>query len=565
MVRPIRIGTRKSKLAIIQAIKVRQALENAGLQCVLIPISSHGDRSLGGDLSAKVGQFVDGIDRLLISGEADITVHSAKDVPVDSKSGIRALAYLARGATSDFVLSKEMNGWKKLTKVLQNKSSKRLMDVLEDLPMKSKVGTVSGRRQSFLLSSRPDIIPISVRGHIETRLDGLLDGRVSFLILAEIGLKRLHESNEISKRHLGLDAIRIREEDWPTAPGQGAIAVHCRDEDSSLTEKIRTILNHEPTFNEVERERGVLKRLGGGCLYPAGVLSMGSLITTAVSPSDWRSKYARGETFEIARYKGDFESFIFEDKSLDKMSEKIERNKPTLITTLTSDRISTQLRKKGIPTIDKPVVKLSPLAEAWPRDFLSVESRKSSWPILVLTSPFAAKCAALVSESNPEVAKIPWLTLGEGTHKACFQAGITAAYCGMAINSENLVTYIRDSLPPGSTLFVPRSSSSDQSFCTSLAKMGFLVRQWIGYENTQTEVEGFSMAENDVLLVSSPSSAESWAKNQLPSPSTILSMGKSTTTALETTPYFQDSAILTLDGPTVEYILAFWESRSEEG
>ena len=205
------------------------------------------------------------------------------------------------------------------------------------------------------------------------------------------------------------------------------------------------------------------------------------------------------------------------------------------------------------------------MAEAWPRDFLSVESKKSSWPILVLTSPFAAKCAALVSKSNPEVAKIPWLTLGEGTHKACFQAGITAAYCGMAINSENLVTYIRDSLPPGSTLFVPRSSSSDQSFCTSLAKMGFLVRQWIGYENMQTEVERFSISENDVLLVSSPSSAESWAKNRLPSPSTILSMGKSTTTALETTPYFQDSAIKTLDGPTVEYILAFWESRSEEG
>ena len=96
MVRPIRIGTRKSKLAIIQAIKVRQALENAGLQCVLIPISSHGDRSLGGDLSARVGQFVDGIDRLLISGEADITVHSAKDVPVAEMSVADLLALSLR-------------------------------------------------------------------------------------------------------------------------------------------------------------------------------------------------------------------------------------------------------------------------------------------------------------------------------------------------------------------------------------------------------------------------------------------------------------------------------------
>ena len=563
-VRPIRIGTRKSELAIIQANKVKEELDSVGLHGVLIPISSHGDRSLGGDLSTKVGQFVDGIDRLLNSGEADITVHSAKDVPVDPKDGIRTLAYLTRGVTSDVVLSREMDGWPKLTTLLQNKSSKCLNEVLEYLPMKSKVGTVSGRRQSFLLSSRADIIPVSVRGHIETRLDRLLDGRVSFLILAEIGLKRLHESNAISKRHLALNAIRIREEDWPTAPGQGAIVVHCRDGKSELNEKIRTILNCESTSKEVERERGILQRLGGGCLYPAGVLSEGAKITTAVSPSDWRSKYARGETFEISRYHGDFESFNFEGSPPDQVPASIDIKEPTLITTLTSDRISTQLRRKGVPTLDKPVVTLSPLAEAWPKGFLGGEDRKSSWPILVLTSPFAAKCAALVSESNPDVAKIPWLTLGEGTHKACFQAGITAAYCGMANNSEDLVTYIRDSLPPGSRLFVPRSSNSDESFCNSLAEMGFLVRQWIGYENTHKEVESFSIGNSDVLLISSPSSAESWAKNRLPLPSTVLSMGKSTTMALETTPYFQDSAKMELDGPTVEYIVAFWESRSRE-
>lgn len=561
-VRPIRIGTRKSELAMIQATKVKDALESSGLRGVLIPISSQGDRSLGGDLSTKVGQFVDGIDQLLNSGEADITVHSAKDVPVDPKDGIRTLAYLARGETSDVVISKDMGGWPKLDTLLRDNKSKRLIEVLEDIPIKSKVGTVSGRRQSFLLSSRPDVIPVSVRGHIETRLDKLLDERARFLILAEVGLKRLYEQNAISKRHLALNAIRIREEDWPTAPGQGAIAVHCRDEESELNEKLSTILNHEQTSNEVERERRILKKLGGGCLYPAGVFSKGAIITTAVSPSDWRSKYARGEAFEITRYDGDYENFNFEGSQPVNDPVRIDIDEPSLITTLTSNRISTQLRRRGIPTIDKPVVKLSPLAEAWPQGFLGEEDKKSSWPILVLTSPFAAKCAALVSESNPDISKIPWLTLGEGTHKACFQAGITAAYCGMANNSEDLVTYIRDSLPPESRFFVPRSSNSDDYLCNSLADMGFFVRQWIGYENTQTEVETFSMENDSILLISSPSSAESWARNRLPLPGTVLSMGKSTTIALETTPYFQDSAICTLDGPTVESIAAFWESRS---
>ena len=100
----IRIGTRASNLAMWQATTVRDVLVKAGHDAVLVPLTSTGDRSLGGQLSASVGQFIHAIDDRLLSGEVDIAVHSAKDVPVDLDANIVSLAHLERGSTNDVVL-----------------------------------------------------------------------------------------------------------------------------------------------------------------------------------------------------------------------------------------------------------------------------------------------------------------------------------------------------------------------------------------------------------------------------------------------------------------------------
>ena len=99
------------------------------------------------------------------------------------------------------------------------------------IPKSGMVGTVSGRRQSFALAMRPDIIPIAVRGQVETRLKRLKEGRIDAIILAEIGLKRLYEIKALEPWILQFSAIRINELEWPTAPGQGSISIHCRTED----------------------------------------------------------------------------------------------------------------------------------------------------------------------------------------------------------------------------------------------------------------------------------------------------------------------------------------------
>ncbi|MEC8168001.1 MAG: hydroxymethylbilane synthase, partial [Candidatus Thermoplasmatota archaeon] len=188
----VRIGTRASNLAMWQANAVLEALAQHGIKAELVPLSSTGDRSLGGQLSASVGQFIHAIDDRLLAGEVDIAVHSSKDVPVDVDERIEHLAYLERGSTNDLVVVRKSDGLPSFDDVLNNRSSTPLGQVLEHFPAGATFGTVSGRRQSFLLSQRPDIIPLAVRGHVETRLSRLVEGRVDAVVLAEVGLARLN-------------------------------------------------------------------------------------------------------------------------------------------------------------------------------------------------------------------------------------------------------------------------------------------------------------------------------------------------------------------------------------
>ena len=135
----------------------------------------------------------------------------------------------------------------------------------------------------------------------------------------------------------------------------------------------------------------------------------------------------------------------------------------------------------------------------------------------------------------------------------------------MSKDSEQLVEYISENIANDSPLFVPRSSKSDSLFADSLTLLGFRVEAWTGYENMPMTVENTTIGQDDVLLISSSSSAKSWSDNNLKVPKTILSMGRKTTETIETTPYFQGTEVVTLEGPTLDYILDFWESNVRSG
>ena len=146
---------------------------------------------------------------------------------------------------------------------------------LEHIEHGSTFGTVSGRRQSLLLSQRPDLIPLSVRGHVETRIERLIEGRVDALILAEAGICRLRTTGVLDEHNEHLTAYRISSGDWPTAPGQGTVCIHCKTDRFEELSDLRKILNHAQTEADVIRERTILDMSGGGCLYPAGIEARG--------------------------------------------------------------------------------------------------------------------------------------------------------------------------------------------------------------------------------------------------------------------------------------------------
>ena len=264
---PIRIGTRSSNLAMWQARTVASALHEAGIETEIVQFKSMGDRSLGGNLSSAVGQFIHLIDQKLKEGLVDISVHSSKDVPTKTDDTVANLAYMKRSVTNDLILFNRQNDEPSLYNVLDDETSTSLSDLLNRIEHGSTFGTVSGRRQSLLLSRRPDLIPLSVRGHVETRIERLLEGRVDALVLAEAGIRRLRTTGVLDEHNEHLTAYRISSEDWPTAPGQGTVCIHCKSERFQELSDLRSILNHPQTEEDVIRERSILDKSGGCLLY----------------------------------------------------------------------------------------------------------------------------------------------------------------------------------------------------------------------------------------------------------------------------------------------------------
>ena len=554
----LKIGTRSSKLAIWQASAVKEILDEHGVESEIVEFTSLGDRSLGGNLSSSVGQFIHSIDNELVQESIDIAVHSSKDVPVEIPKVIENLAYLERGTTADLVLTKYRKDIPSLEETLDSNSSMNISDILEKFEHGSTFGTVSGRRQSFLLSTRPDIIPISVRGHVQTRIKRLIEGRADAIILAEIGLQRLRSTGLLEQFEGKISAYRINEMQWPTAPGQGAICVHCKADRFEDLSKIRELINDPQTEQNVNAERNILQKLGGGCLYPAGISVSDGYAEIRISPSNWREIFCRGKQFNTAVFSGSISTLEIKPPRAENEEDKELVNTPRIISTLNSDRISSVLNQSDIPMKNLPVVELIPNFESWPKDFLSPLGSKKDWPYLVLTSPFAAKCAIQISKQNPDIERIQWIAIGEGTARACFKEGVTVAVCAKARNSEELLHFISSNLSTNTNLLIPRSNLASNDLENGLKENGFQVKSWIGYENAPKSVENLSVNPDDVLLLSSSSSAISWSQNELDVPKQILCMGIKAKNTIKSLDCFKNSQVSVLEGPTTDFLIQWW-------
>lgn len=240
----IRIATRGSELALWQTNNVKQQLESLhqGLVVELVILKTQGDKILDVPL-AKVGGkglFVKELESAMLEGQADIAVHSMKDVPMEFPEGLGLAVICERENPSDAFVS--------------NNHTR-----LDDLPLNAVVGTSSLRRQCHIKALRPDVEIRFLRGNVNTRLRKLDEGQYDAIILASAGLIRLGMSDRIAS---GLSV----EQSLP-AVGQGAVGIECRTDDTETLSLLRP-LHHTTTAWCVGAERAMNKTLQGGCQVP---------------------------------------------------------------------------------------------------------------------------------------------------------------------------------------------------------------------------------------------------------------------------------------------------------
>jgi hydroxymethylbilane synthase len=228
----VKLGTRGSKLALVQAHAVRDALGAVGIEASVVEITTSGDRGIAGDKA----RWIDTIEDALERGDIDLAVHSAKDVPAASllRPGMQLRAVLGREDAADVLVG---------------------VGSLDELPEGARVGTASLRRRAQLLAVREDLQVVELRGNVDTRLRKLREGQCDALVLAAAGLRRLGLESEIGAT---LDpAVFV------PAPGQGALAVEGRE--------IPDVLVDAAADAALRAERTVVEALEATCDTPVGV------------------------------------------------------------------------------------------------------------------------------------------------------------------------------------------------------------------------------------------------------------------------------------------------------
>lgn len=245
----IRLGTRRSPLAMVQAQEARSRLCAAHgwdeTQVELVPVVASGDKVLDRPLAEIGGKalWTRELDEWLVDGRIDMAVHSMKDVETLRPAWLAIGAILPRADKADRLLGAAS---------------------LSDIPQGAKVGTSAPRRAAQLLNLRPDVEVVGIRGNVATRMAKLDAGEADATFLASAGLDRLGEATV---------GVRLDPEVWLPAPAQAAIGIECRSDDVRVLDLLAAV-DHAPSRAEVLAERRLLEGLGGGCSSPIAALSV---------------------------------------------------------------------------------------------------------------------------------------------------------------------------------------------------------------------------------------------------------------------------------------------------
>ena len=259
----LRIGTRGSHLARIQAGNTAARLARLGHETEIVAITTAGDRSSAPTFAAigPQGVFVREIEQALLDGAIDVAVHSHKDLPTVSPDELAVGAVPERRDPSDALIIRGDRADR------ADRAGAGRAGSLLPVPEGALIGTASVRRQVWLGHFRPDLRAESLRGNVLTRIRRLREGRYDAILLATAGLDRLSSGavEGASALDLGdLAVVRLDPETFVPAPAQGALALQCRRSDRRVREALAP-LDHAPTRETVGAERALLARLEGGC------------------------------------------------------------------------------------------------------------------------------------------------------------------------------------------------------------------------------------------------------------------------------------------------------------
>ncbi len=250
MTEKVIIATRGSKLALWQAEYIARMLRSHygwDIETELKTVKTSGDKILDLPLAQFGGKglFVKEIEESLLAEEADLAVHSMKDLPGELPQGLCLGVFPERDDFTDSLLSVSFPS-------------------LWDLPSESTIGTSSLRRRAQILALRPDLKVDNLRGNLDTRIRKLNEGQFDAIIVASVGLKRL-----------GLEAPNmsaLQPPEFLPAIGQGALGIEYRQGDERI-ENILKFMDHSPTRSAIRAERSFLSALEGGCQVPMGGLA----------------------------------------------------------------------------------------------------------------------------------------------------------------------------------------------------------------------------------------------------------------------------------------------------
>jgi hydroxymethylbilane synthase len=457
----IRIGTRGSALALVQARLVSAALAAAGARPHLVVVETAGDRRAP-DSAWGEGVFVASIERELLAGRIDVAVHSAKDLPTTVDGRLCIAAYMPRADPRDALVIRKDCG----TSLL-------------DLPAGARVGTDSPRRTGFLLARRPDLALRPLHGNVDTRLRRLDAGEAEALVLAAAGLDRLGLSGRIDER---LDPSEV-----PPAPGQGAIAVQTRSDDPAR-ELVAGIDDHD-TRVAVEAERSFLAACGGGCRSPIGALATleaGVLVITAgrvtVDGTDPRFGRRSGAVAAAREMVTELAAVVSAAHVADGVvGPSWMGARPRVVVTRSSDQgnaIVWALGDVGLEAVPIPAIAvvLAPPGGALDDALRSIS--RYAW--VVVTSGNGARAAlAAADRGSAALEATRWAAIGGATRAVLERGGVEVRFQPAVASSAALARELP--IRPGERLLVVRGTLGGNELRGSLTERGAIVDEVVAY------------------------------------------------------------------------------------